>query len=245
MAINSQTNVYTVRNANFFLGKLPKALGYQRPAMRDIGNVKDVVLSFNVGTIEATDNFGGVAATRITTKSGELSLSLRSTSMANYELGLLGDLTEMAAVVSEEFELPAMKTGGVIPLQANLTSVTLEGLVEDEDYSLRKGPGMLVALKDIATPTKGTYSASVTVGLGILTNNDGTYRIVIDASQECGQIWTLHRAVPLPVDSLSFNSETEAFADINIKFQLQADENAPYSDVMGRIGFVQYVDSDE
>ena len=242
MATKTEKNKRVLRRGDFYMGKQKTIAAYLNPVMRDIGDVMNVDFTMTTETITSkSGNTGLLAATRVVSKSGTLKLTMQDATKRNMALGLGGDVQTAKAVVSKAFDVPAMDEGETLSLSANLTSVEVEGLVEGEDYVLKKAAGLFIALKAL-TATTGTFSSEATVTIGIMVkNDDGSYRIVIDASKECGEIWTFYNAKPKPMENVSFNADSAGFAESTIEFDILAHPAAPDSGELGNLGMVQYV----
>ncbi len=242
MATKIEKNKRIVRRGDFYTGKQKSTAVFLSPVLRDIGDVTNVDFTMTTETITSkSGNTGLLAATRVVSKSGTLKFTMQDATKRNLATGLGSDVQTAKAIVSKAFEVPAMDEGDTLFLGVNLTSVELEGLVEGEDYVLKKAAGLFIALKAL-TATTGTFSSEATVTIGIMVkNDDGSYRIVIDASKECGEIWTFYNAKPKPMESVSFNADSAGFAESTIEFDILAHPAAPDSGEFGNLGLLQFV----
>lgn len=185
--------------------------------------------------VKSNGNELGTIATFETDRSASLEVTLHSRHVENLKMLTLANSTDVAAETDLAVTIPVMKAGEVATLGVkNVTTLTLETLVEGVDYKLYPKTGVIKALKDSAADT-GTVTHGIYTKLGVFSADAGEYEVLF-FSEKTGQSYMFYNGKASPNGALSLIQDGNGIGTATLVFELQQDPNAPVDGNLGQYG---------
>lgn len=210
---------------------------YGTGVLSDLFNVDSLQVSANETTIKkkSTNENAGTLAEETTDTELMGDMVLGSTDFDNFVRTLRAIESAQAAVANGTFTLAIGAKGSSMKLpHANISALSLTGLVRGVDYDYYKSSGIVIRLKDMTATAAGTYSAGTArvAGIGAADAKYYTIHITDERGSEYTQFFKARIKLPTAVQFIS----ADAFATFPCAFTLFQDESRPARGDLGQYG---------
>lgn len=195
-------------------------------------------ISMSIETVKQKSNGDepGIIAEDEVSREATFELTIQSRHKENLRKMLYAVSVERPAATGTAFTLPVGAVGSVHKLaSANVSNVTLTGLTEGVDFTVKAKSGVIVYLTERTATVEGTFDNGTYTEFGVFAASSIELEILF-TSEKSGQSYVLYRVKLSPAQALQLVSDGNEFGSATLSGTLLAKEGAVADPTLGQYG---------